>query len=311
MSKVKMRCAHCGKPFKSSDAKQTLCPDCTTKERAARAQKAAAQPVAAARPAQAPKIVGPGATLLGATPTATTVDAPPDRGAFGSAARVAQEGAERRAHEHGQRHDHHAGHHADHHAASSPAPTRPQPTTHAKPPARDGHPVAQPTARVPREHRPPPPPRAPRQPKSPPQPQELTAAQRAHVEQRYLELAQPVEFDGIRTRIATELGLPKALVRKAVLDLRKRLELPSWWEMQGFSGSQADLERVRAAYMPYLPVPPVGIHKQVAEQLQMEPHTVYKAIRQIRAGMRLPQFNPPEAHPEMTAKREVTPPAGV
>src|SRR5690349_345878 len=64
--KVKMRCARCGKPFKSSNARQTLCSECEAKERAARAAvKNAPKPAAvAAAPATAPKIVGPGAGIL-------------------------------------------------------------------------------------------------------------------------------------------------------------------------------------------------------------------------------------------------------
>jgi len=301
MSKVKMRCARCGKPFKSSDAKQTLCPDCAAKERAARAQKATAQPgMAAAKPAQPPRIVGPGATLLGATPVVAPAPAPPDRGAFGAAARAAEAEEERRARDHGR--------HPDHRPAPAPAAPNAHPAIHPgahgahdKPAARSA-PAGAGEKRAPR-------PRAPKPPKAPPPPQELTAEQRAQVERRYLELAQPMEFDGIRTRIAAELGLPKPLVRKAVLDLRTRMALPSWWEMQGFGGSQTDLERIRAAYMPHLPVPPVGIHKRIAEQLGLEPHTVYKAIRQVRAGMRLPQFNPPDAHPEMAESRAAAPSA--
>ncbi len=129
-------------------------------------------------------------------------------------------------------------------------------------------------------------------------PRELTDAEREQVEQLYLALAQPREYDGIRTQIATQLGLPKALVRKAVLGLRAQRGMPSWWELQAFPGSAADLERIHAAYEPLLPVPPVGVHKQIAEQLGLESHAVYKGIRQLRAQMGLPQFNPPEQHPE-------------
>jgi hypothetical protein len=124
----------------------------------------------------------------------------------------------------------------------------------------------------------------------------LTDDLRVSIEIRYQELAQPVEFDGIRTRIAAELGIPKAAVKRTVADLRKRLQLPSWWELQSYTGSAADLERIRAAYLPYLPVPDVGVHKQLATQLGLDSGIVYQAIRRIRAEMRLPQYNPPEAH---------------
>ncbi|HEU5438206.1 MAG TPA: hypothetical protein VFU88_02855, partial [Ktedonobacterales bacterium] len=65
--KVKMRCARCGKPFKSSGSKQTLCADCDAKARRAKAA-AKGQPTTAAAAsapkAPPPKIVGPGANIL-------------------------------------------------------------------------------------------------------------------------------------------------------------------------------------------------------------------------------------------------------
>jgi hypothetical protein len=126
----------------------------------------------------------------------------------------------------------------------------------------------------------------------------LTDEMRARIEQRYLELAQPVEFDGIRTRISEELNIPKAAVRHVVQEVRARLQMPSWWELQAFNGSDDDLARIRMAYEPLLPVPPVGIHKELATTLELEPIVVYHGIRRIRAEMRLPQYNPPELHAE-------------
>lgn len=124
----------------------------------------------------------------------------------------------------------------------------------------------------------------------------MTDELRARIEARYLELAQPIEFDGIRTRIATELGVPKSHVKHVVAALRLRMQLPSWWELQSYTGAETDLERIRMAYVPHLPVPDVGIHKTLAEELNLDPRAVYQGIRRIRAEMRLPQYNAPELH---------------
>jgi hypothetical protein len=124
----------------------------------------------------------------------------------------------------------------------------------------------------------------------------MTEELREHIEARYLELAQPIEFDGIRTRIAAELGVPKSHVKHVVATLRMRMQLPSWWELQSYSGEETDLERIRMAYVPHLPVPDVGIHKTLAEELNLDPRAVYQGIRRIRAEMRLPQYNAPELH---------------
>jgi transposase len=134
-----------------------------------------------------------------------------------------------------------------------------------------------------------------------PAPFALTGELRQRIEARYLELANPVEFDGIRTQIAAEFGVPKPAVRAAVREVRRRRGMPSWWELQGFSGSSADLERIKAAYMPYLPFPPVGIHREIAASLGLESRTVYRGIRKIRAQMGLPQYNALEEHPEQAA----------
>ncbi|WIG57881.1 MAG: hypothetical protein OJF49_000626 [Ktedonobacterales bacterium] len=281
--KEKRRCGRCGKAFKPANAKQVLCADCEAKERQARAaaKVAVAKPTSAAAPAQQPKIVGPGAGILvpGMAPQPTEL---------GSHAPASSHGATHPQSGHQREHDdHHASHHTNqptgHTSHSGHAAT-----AHEKPGAgaKPVHAVKTPTE-----------PKAPRAPKPPPTPViQLTDELRAKIEQRYLELAQPVEFDGIRTQIATELSIPKALVKKAVLELRQRMQMPSWWELQSYDGGESDLERIRAAYLPLLPVPDVGAHKQIAETLSLDPRVVYQGIRRLRAEMRLPQYNPPDAH---------------
>jgi hypothetical protein len=153
------------------------------------------------------------------------------------------------------------------------------------------------------------PPPAPPKPKAPPPPPfVLTDELRAEIEQRYLELANPVEFDGIRTQIARKLAVPKSAVREVVHRLRKAKQIPSWWELRAYSGSDEDLERIRAIYVPALPVPPVGIHKQIAQELNMSTQQVYAGIRNIRAALQLPQFNPPSSHPELAHTEDVASP---
>jgi len=150
-------------------------------------------------------------------------------------------------------------------------------------------------------------PRPPQEPKPkrektpPPPPFTPTPEQIAQVEVRYLELANPTEFDGIRTQIAHELGIPKKAVKKIIKDLRDRQQIPSWWEVQTYKGSTEELEKIKAAYEPFLPVPQVGVHKQIAEQLDLKPGVVYQAIKAIRLEMGLPQYNDPALHEEELA----------
>ncbi len=150
-------------------------------------------------------------------------------------------------------------------------------------------------------------PQAPPKPKRekipPPTPFVPTPEQVTQIETRYAELAVPQEFDGIRTQIAQELGIPKKAVKKVVQEYRERNSIPSWWESQSYKGDSEELAKIKAAYEPYLPVPAVGIHKKIAEELSLKPGEVYQAIKAIRLEMNLPQFNDPTLHAEELAAR--------
>ena len=140
------------------------------------------------------------------------------------------------------------------------------------------------------------PPKPKREKIPPPAPFAPTPEQIAQVETRYFELAVPTEYDGIRTQIAQELGIPRKAVKKIVKDFRERQSIPSWWELQTYKGSSEELEKIKAAYEPYLPLPPIGVHKTIAEELAFNPGDVYQAIKAIRVEMNLPQYNDPSLH---------------
>jgi hypothetical protein len=144
--------------------------------------------------------------------------------------------------------------------------------------------------------KPPTPPKPKREKIPPPAPFSPTPEQVAQVETRYMELAIPTEFDGIRTQIAQEIGIPKKAVKKIVKDLRERQSIPSWWELQTYNGSSEEMEKIKAAYVPYLPLPSIGVHKTLAEELALSPGEVYQAIKAIRLEMNLPQYNDPSLH---------------
>ncbi|MHB8598897.1 MAG: hypothetical protein ACYDER_19020 [Ktedonobacteraceae bacterium] len=144
--------------------------------------------------------------------------------------------------------------------------------------------------------KPPAPPRPKKEKTPPPAPFVPTPEQVALVESRYLELATPAEFDGIRTQISTELSIPKTAVKKIIKELRDRQDIPSWWELQTYKGSEEELAKIKEVYEPMLPVPPVGVHKQIAEQLSLKPGVVYQAIKVIRQELKLPQYNDPTVH---------------
>jgi len=307
MSKIKIRCSQCGKSFKSTNPKQLICPECEEKarrERAARTkgiQPPASTPTPAPRQAPLSRPVAPPPTPPAPKPhwldtqpdikiAALEPSAParpprldlPERQAHPShlpaakAARLADKKEEVRPSQGGlgvsslgqgaQKVGRKPEYSKKAEGEKTPKGSRP----------------AGVTAKPKREPRRPTPPFAPT-------PEQINA-----IELRYLELAQPHEFDGIRTQIAKELNMPKSAVKKVVGALRERQEIPSWWDLQTYHGSPEDLEHIRSAYVPFLPLPPLGIHKQIAALLNLPAGIAYQAIKVIRAEMDLPQYNSPE-----------------
>ncbi|GCE17741.1 hypothetical protein KDK_15410 [Dictyobacter kobayashii] len=171
-----------------------------------------------------------------------------------------------------------------------------------KPWAKNAGPGGPRGAKKPKVPRPAPAPKPKREKTPPPEPFTPTPEQIQQVEERYTVLAQPSEFDGIRTQIAKEFDIPKKAVKKIIKDLRDRQHIPSWWEIQTYKGSQEELERIKSVYEPYLPVPPVGVHKKISDELNLKPGTVYQAIKAIRVELNLPQYNDPKYHEEELAE---------
>ncbi len=325
MSKIKMRCITCGKWFQSANAKEVTCPDCTQKAR--KEKQAAKNPPPATlkpgggqlasapqRPLAPPKPKQPGGTnqwldkledvkvaqpepppsrpRLPSTPVHTNRPGP-----GGPRTSLSSPGSYRDDRPRGP-----AAYRTDDmrypplgqrprpqgEFGAERGPHRPwqkeQPNRPAKP---------RPKAKT---RRPPAPPKPKREKVPPPPPFTATPEQVQQVEERYIVLAQPAEFDGIRTQIAQELSIPKKAVKKIIKELRERQNIPSWWELQPYKGDEEELEKIKTAYEPYLPIPPVGVHKTIAEELALKPGTIYQAIKTIRQEMNLPQYNDPSFH---------------
>jgi hypothetical protein len=339
MSKVKMRCVVCGKWFQSANAKESTCPDCVQKARREKmaaknapstAQKTASAgvqssanhvrnipPPPKAKPTQSGtshwldtiedvKVARPEQPVR--PKTAAPPVSPENRGA--PEAKTGRGSTESRS-ENTER-----------------APIGQRPSTPAYPGQRPRQPSEAEPGRGPRLERPnrwskegakeggkprgkaktphpPAPPRPKKEKTPPPQPFVPTEEQVAQVEARYLELAQPSEFDGIRTQISKELSIPKKAVKKIITNLRERQRIPSWWEIQSYKGAPEELERIKEVYIPMLPIPDVGVHKQIAEQLALKATDVYQAIKSIRLEMNLPQYNDPSKHEgELPSQKE-------
>lgn len=256
---LRVRCASCGKWFKPPKATVIRCPDCTRAAQKQRLTQEAAPRVAPARPAFVIERLTP------------------------------EEMAEQRERERAEAQARRAVERARPPAAQvQPAPPagtvtgRPLPQPHADRPRRPGRPetVAAPLP-------------APKQPPRPPEPPfSPTPEQVAAIEQRYLELAQPHEYDGIRHTIAAEMGIPLRVVREVVHSLRQRKRLRISRPPFDHTFTDEELARVRERYLPALPLPPIGIHKQIAAELGMTHTRAFHAIALIRQELGLPQYNP-------------------
>lgn len=343
MSKIKMRCITCGKWFQSANAKEVTCPECTQKARREKMAVKNTPPVSnkpagptglssnsPARPPAPPKprnVQGGTSHWLEKLddvkvgqpeqpPTRPKLPTPPaprdnrggnyrnpmtggpgnyreDRGPARGPGAYRVSGTSGLSPTIGQRPRQPLE------GNRGPRPDRPGGRRPGGP--RDGaRPGQKPRMKTPK---PPPQPKPKREKTPPPPPFTPSEEQIKQVEERYLELATPSEYDGIRTQIAKELSIPKKAVKKIVKELRDRQNIPSWWELQTYKGSPEELESIKATYLPYLPVPPVGVHKNIAETLSLKPGTVYQAIKAIRQEMNLPQYNDPSLHAEELAQK--------
>ena len=331
MSKIKMRCTTCGKWFQSANAKEVTCPDCLQKARkeklaAKTAQSSSslktgqvAQGTSSSRPLPPPppkpKQAASGTSHWIDTVEDVKVSEPeqPNPKVPSSPVLRDTKGGTNTKWTGGNREvpdrrpgDYHSGvpgisggvgqrprQPMEGGFGRSPRPgfgSESRPERYRSDGKKGGKPAK---AKVPK---PPTPPKPKREKIPPPPPFTPTPEQIAQVETRYLELAVPTEFDGIRTQIALEIGIPKKAVKKIVKDLRERQSIPSWWELQTYKGSSEELEKIKAAYVPYLPLPPIGVHKTISDELTLNPGDVYQAIKAIRLEMNLPQYNDPSLH---------------
>ena len=329
MSKIKMRCTTCGKWFQSANAKEVTCPDCMQKARKEKLAAKATQQTSTSKPGQGgmssskplpPPPPKPKEATSGTSHWIDTVEdvkvsqpeqpkpkvpsspVPRDMKSGTTAERPGSHGAG--AYREGSFRGPGAYRSDGPVISGGPGQYPRQPMTggfgRSPQPGygndrrsegkKGGKP---PKAKVPK---PPTPPKPKREKIPPPAPFVPTPEQIAQVEARYQELAVPAEFDGIRTQIAQELGIPKKAVKKIVKDFRESQSIPSWWELQTYKGSSEELEKIRVAYEPYLPLPPIGVHKTISEELTLNPGDVYQAIKAIRLEMNLPQYNDPSLH---------------
>jgi len=272
----RVRCVACGKWFKAAKATEIRCPDCTRAVQKQRAAQDATPRAASARPTF---------VIERLTPEELAAQREHER----AAAQARREARRERTSV--------VGAEQPQQAAIPPLPGkdaagtvtgRPLPHARGERPRRPGAAKA-----TPPEPAAPEPKAIPRKERRPSTPRfVLTPEQVAAIERRYRELAQPHEYDGTRHTIAAEMGIPLRAVREVVQKLRQRERLTISRPPADLGITADELARVRECYLPLLPLPPVGIHKQIAAELGMANTRVFQAIALIRQELGLPQYNP-------------------
>ncbi len=89
--------------------------------------------------------------------------------------------------------------------------------------------------------------------------------------------------------------------------VRQKMKLPKLeFPKRPLAVTEDQLTAVRALYEPFLPMPPIGIHKIIAKQLKMDEWRVHVAIGLVRKQMAMPRWNEdrPDLPPHMKEQIE-------
>lgn len=105
---------------------------------------------------------------------------------------------------------------------------------------------------------------------------------------QYLPLPNP----DIHEVIGEKLDMKPSIVFFAMNLIRQKMKLPKLdYPKRKLAVSQEQLMAIEALYEPYLPLPPIGIHKIIAKQLRIDEWRVHVAIGLIRKNKNMNRWN--------------------
>jgi hypothetical protein len=111
------------------------------------------------------------------------------------------------------------------------------------------------------------------------------------IEKRYKE-ALPLPNPDVHTVIAEAIQQEPMKVFFAINVIRQKMHLPKVdFPKRPLAVTPDQIEAVKTLYGPYLPLPPIGIHKIIAKQLRMDEWRVHVAIGLIRKQQGLGRWN--------------------
>ena len=125
----------------------------------------------------------------------------------------------------------------------------------------------------------------------------------AEIEKRY-RVCLPLPNPDFHTVVGEELNVDPMKVFFGVNLIRQKMNLPKVdLPKRPLAVSSDQLQAIQMLYEPYLPAPPIGIHKIVAKQLRIDEWRVHVAIKLIRKSRNLPQWN--EGRPDLPEAMKV------
>jgi hypothetical protein len=120
----------------------------------------------------------------------------------------------------------------------------------------------------------------------------VTKEQLAEVEKRY-RAALPLPNPDIHETIGEAIQLEPSKVFFAINIVREKvLKLPKLlFPKRKLAVSPDQMAAVEALYLPFLPTPPIGVHKILAKQLKIDEWRVHVAIGLVRKSRNLARWN--------------------
>jgi hypothetical protein len=119
----------------------------------------------------------------------------------------------------------------------------------------------------------------------------VTKEQLIEIEKLY-KLALPLPNPDIHEVIGTQIDLAPSKVFFGINLVREKMRLPKLeYPKRRLAVTPEQLMAIETLYEPYLPLPPLGIHKIISKQLRLDEWRVHVAIGLIRKNRNLSRWN--------------------
>jgi hypothetical protein len=113
----------------------------------------------------------------------------------------------------------------------------------------------------------------------------------ARVEEAYKQFL-PMPNPDVHEVIGEKLDMKPSIVFFAINLIRQKMKLPKLeYPKRKLAVTPEQLMAIEALYEPYLPLPPIGIHKIIAKQLRIDEWRVHVAIGLIRKNKNMDRWN--------------------